>query len=303
MNTPPSDLVFYDRGWLSSNSLLMLGKQTTLVDSGHFSHAPLLKELLNGALERAPLHSIINTHLHSDHCGGNAHLQSCFPALDIRIPSGEWREVLDWSHMERTNEGIGQSCPAFKATSQITPNTEICVNDRVWEVHAAPGHDMEAILLFAPLEKILISGDAFWENGFGVVFPELSQEEGFKHVRDTLSLIDDLEPRLVVPGHGRMFTQVKDSLNLAHQKLDYFESNPLSHAKYASNVFVKFKLMQEQRMSFSALKAWAVTCPVLIQTQEHFFPHVSFHAWLNQIINDLALKKSIAVQGQVLLNL
>ena len=162
---------------------------------------------------------------------------------------------------------------------------------------------MEAILLFAPHEKILISGDAFWENGFGVVFPELSQEEGFKHVRDTLSLIGDLGPNLVVPGHGRMFTQVKDSLNLAHQKLDYFESNPLSHAKYASNVFVKFKLMQEQRMSFSALKAWALTCPVLIQTQEHFFPHVSFHAWLNQIIHDLTLKKSIAVQGQVLLSL
>jgi hypothetical protein len=147
--------------------------------------------------------------------------------------------------MERTNEGIGQSCPAFKATSQINPNTEIRINDRVWQVHAAPGHDMEAILLFAPLEKILISGDAFWENGFGVVFPELSQEEGFKHVRDTLSLIGDLDPNLVVPGHGRMFTQVKDSLNLAYQKLDYFESNPVSHAKYASNVFVKFKLMQE----------------------------------------------------------
>ena len=303
MNLLPRDLVFFDRGWLSSNSLLLLGHQSTLVDTGHFSHAPLLKELIDCSLGPRPLQSVINTHLHSDHCGGNAYLLSFFPELDIRIPSGQWLDVLDWSRMESANAGIGQRCPAFKATSQLSPNTEIRINDRIWEIHAAPGHDMEALLLFEPLEKILISGDAFWENGFGVVFPELIQEKGFQHVRNTLSLIQDLSPKRVGPGHGRLFTHVKACLNFAHQKLDYFESNPLSHAKYASNVLVKFKLMQEQRMLFSAFKAWALSCPLLTTIQELFFPHFSFDEWLHQILTDLTLKRSIAVKGTLVLNL
>lgn len=288
---------------MSSNSLVLLGAHATLVDTGHCTHAQQLQDLLSFSLGNTPLHAILNTHLHSDHCGGNAHLQACFPEVDIHIPSGQWQDVMMWERLDQINAGIGQTCPAFMATHPMLPNTEVCINGRVWQIHAAPGHDMDAIVLFAPKEKILISGDAFWQNGFGVVFPELCEKNGFMFVRQTLSLVEELAPAIVVPGHGPLFTQVQDSLNLAHQKLDHFEGKPLSHAKYASNVFIKFKLMQEQQMTVAALTSWALKCPVLVKTQEIFFPESSFPEWLEHIILDLSRKKSISVKQDLLLNL
>ena len=58
-----------------------------------------------------------------------------------------------------------------------------------WQALAAPGHDPHALLLWCEEEGILISGDALWQNGFGVVFPELAGEPGFHDVRATLDLI------------------------------------------------------------------------------------------------------------------
>src|SRR5207245_1978537 len=42
-----------------------------------------------------------------------------------------------------------------------------------WQVIAAPGHDTHAVMFHSPEARVLISGDALWENGFGVVFPQL----------------------------------------------------------------------------------------------------------------------------------
>lgn len=87
----PSDLCVFERGWLSSNSLLMLGEHATLIDSGHVSHAQQLQALLAHHLGAQNLCTLLNTHLHSDHCGGNAHLKLRYPALNIAIPLGNGR--------------------------------------------------------------------------------------------------------------------------------------------------------------------------------------------------------------------
>ena len=51
----------------------------------------------------------------------------------------------------------------------------------------APGHDPHAVMFFAPGDGILISGDALWEDGFGVVFPALFGDlRAFAQTRSTL---------------------------------------------------------------------------------------------------------------------
>ena len=75
----PSDMQFIERGWLSSNSLLLTGPDdTALVDSGYHTHAAQTLALVQHALQGRTLNTLINTHLHSDHCGGNAALQSAY---------------------------------------------------------------------------------------------------------------------------------------------------------------------------------------------------------------------------------
>ena len=68
------------------------------------------------------------------------------------------------------------------------------------------------MILFEPQSRTLISADALWENGFGVIFQELEGEQAFDEVADTLDLIESLAPLVVIPGHGKVFTHVEQSL-------------------------------------------------------------------------------------------
>ena len=98
-----------------------------------------------------------------------------------------------------------------------------------WQVHAAPGHDPHSLIFFEPGRRLLISADALWENGFGVVFPELEGADAFSEVAATLDLIERLNPKTVIPGHGRVFTYSPEVLSRARQRLDSFVRNPPKH--------------------------------------------------------------------------
>ena len=68
---PPGVHVF-ERGWLSANNVLMQDAHSaTLVDSGYVTHQAQTLALVQHALQGRTLDQLANTHLHSDHCGGN----------------------------------------------------------------------------------------------------------------------------------------------------------------------------------------------------------------------------------------
>ena len=85
----PAGLQIFERGWLSSNNILIEGQSgTALIDSGYGLHAPQTLALVQSALQDRPLDLLINTHLHSDHCGGNAALQAAYrSARALILPS------------------------------------------------------------------------------------------------------------------------------------------------------------------------------------------------------------------------
>ena len=100
---------------------------------------------------------------------------------------------------------------------------------------------------------MLIAGDALWENGFGVIFPELAGEPGFDETRATLDLIATLDARVVVPGHGRVFDDVPGALARAYSRLDYLSADPRRNAENAVKVLVKFLLLERQRIALAEL--------------------------------------------------
>ena len=117
----------------------------------------------------------------------------------------------------------------------------------MWQVHGAPGHDPHSVVLFEPRSGVLISADALWENGFGIVFQELEGQEAFDEVGTTLDLIDLAPPRVVIPGHGKVFTDLESALAAARRRLDGFVQDPAKHAAHAAKVLLKFKLLELQR--------------------------------------------------------
>jgi glyoxylase-like metal-dependent hydrolase (beta-lactamase superfamily II) len=257
MHSLPLGISFFERGWLSSNNILIQdSEQAILVDSGYWTHAEQTHALISTALNLQPLTMLINTHLHSDHCGGNAHLQEIYPALKTYIPPGHADFVDDWDAQALTYKPTGQHCPPFKRTASLHDGDAVVVNNQIWRIHAAPGHDPHSVVIFNEFHGVLISADALWENGFGVVFPEIEGISAFDEVESTLNIIEDLKPMLVLPGHGSAFSDVADAIARARSRLDQFRKTPDKHASYAAKVLLKFKLLEFQQVKLSEFLLW-----------------------------------------------
>jgi glyoxylase-like metal-dependent hydrolase (beta-lactamase superfamily II) len=284
----PPDIRVFERGWLSSNNILLLCPDGCgLIDSGYASHAAQTVALVAQALQERPLDLLINTHLHSDHCGGNAALQARFPDLKTCIPPGQAEAVRHWDAQALSYAPTGQTCPPFSFNALLRPGSELQLGLRRWQVHGAPGHDPHAVVLFEPELGLLVSADALWQNGFGVVFPEIEGEHAFDDVAHTLDLIESLHPRLVIPGHGTVFSDVAAALQTARQRLERFVAEPRSHARYAAKVLLKFKLLELQRISQEALRHWAGNTPYFSTLYQMHFSDLAFTDWIDRLIDDL----------------
>ena len=299
---PPGMHVF-ERGWLSANNILFTGGDTTsLIDSSYCTHAEQTLSLIESVLRQRPLDVLVNTHLHSDHCGGNAALQKRYPSLQTLIPPGQAIQVAQWDEVALTYQPTGQLCPRFEFSETLQPGTMIRFGIAEWEIHAAAGHDPHSIILFEPVAKVLISADALWENGFGVVFPELEGIDAFVEVAATLDLIERLKPVTIVPGHGPIFSYAPETVTKARQRLNFFINNPAKHARHAVKVLLKFKLLEVQQQPIDKFFQWATSTPYFKLIRNRFFESVSFEIWLEELCAELITAGVAKKVGNNILN-
>lgn len=298
----PTGVTVFERGWLSSNNVLLHGDRPVLVDSGYVTHAAQTVALVESELGERPLSLLINTHLHSDHCGGNLALQKRYAALRTEIPPGEAEAVSRWDVDALSYRATGQQCPRFRADGVLLPGQRRQFGVHSWEVHAAPGHDPNSVVLFEPGTRTLISADALWENGFGVVFPELVGEPSFDEVAATLDLIERLGPRAVIPGHGSLFSDVTRALSTARRRLDGLSADPHKHARHAFKVLVKFKLLEVQSMRTNEWSAWRDETPYLRAIQSRFFPNWDLAALGEDVLDDLVRSGAALRAADVIAN-
>ncbi len=302
VSLPPGVRVF-ERGWLSSNNILFdCGDSTALVDTGYSTHSAQTVELVKSASAGKPLSLLLNTHLHSDHCGGNAALQQAFPSARTLIPPGLAFAVQEWDPVALTYAPTGQHCRQFRFDGLLLPGTEIDLGDLSWEVHGAPGHDPHSVILFEPESRTLISADALWENGFGIVFQELEGVGAFDEVGATLDIIEVLKPRVVIPGHGSVFTDIRLALVSARARLQAFSRDPRKHARHAAKVLLKFKLLEIQHATLPDFMSWAISTTYFDLVHQRFFAETPIQDWLEQMVGELEASSACRLQGPIILN-
>jgi glyoxylase-like metal-dependent hydrolase (beta-lactamase superfamily II) len=276
--------------------------QCALIDSGYCTHSEQTLVLVESVLRGRPLDLLINTHLHSDHVGGNAALQARYPAVQTLIPPGHAQYVAEWDTERLTYKPTGQNCPQFRFDATLQPGTEVRLGDLAWQVHAAPGHDTHSVILFEPISRTLVSADALWQRGFGVVFPELDGDDAFHEVAQTLDVIEALQPLLVIPGHGAPFADVPEALARARQRLDGFVADPARHLQHAAKVLLKFKLLELQSVSLQGLLTWAEATPYVAKLVERQYTGHTLPEALDVLVQDLVRAGAATLQGQQLHN-
>lgn len=300
----PPGIEIFERGWLSANNVFLFSKEdVSIVDSGYCAHQQMTIDLVSHALERhglIGLNKIVNTHLHSDHCGGNTALSAAFPC-EVWIPEAEAIAVEDWDDDLLSFTQLGQDCPRFSHQALLVPGREIILGPYPWQILAAPGHDNHSVILYQEQHHILISADALWEDGFGVIFPELWGEGGFEEVAHTLELIERLPVSLVIPGHGKPFTDVKKSIETAKSRLDYLSSDVDRNARHGAKVLLKFKLLEWRSRKLVEVNEWIAHTPVLENIRKQLKMNAEdFQVWL---VAALVKSKAAIIDQDNLINL
>ena len=268
--TLPETMRVLERGWLSSNSILFTGRETALVDSGYGAHVPQTLALVERALEGRRLERLVNTHCHSDHMGGNAALQRRYDC-HTSVPTGEAPLIERWDEEALLLTYADQCAERFRVDAALAVGERLRLGDIEWVALAAPGHDAHAFMFHAPEEGILISGDALWEDGFGVLFGHLFGDlTTFAQTRATLDAIARLDARLVIPGHGGPFEAVDAALQRAYSRLNAFEEDPARLARHAVRVMLTFALLEKRRMPVASLPAYVEATGILRDINRRF---------------------------------
>ena len=288
------------RGWLNSNMVVLRAPgENVVIDSGYCSHREETLQLLAGprGLEGEPLERLINTHCHSDHMGGNAAIASAH-GCRVTIPEGEARHVVPWTPQSVWMARFDQRADPFRFDDTIAGGGTFDGGGFVWEAHSAPGHDMDALIYFEPENRILVSGDALWENGMGFVWPEEGENPGIDAAHAALDTIARLAPAVVVPGHGSPFSDVEAALARARSKLEAFAADPRRNARHALKVLFTFALLDKASMPAAEVPRYLARVPCYRELSDRFLgldpPELA--RWM---LDDLGKVGAIAIRAGI----
>jgi glyoxylase-like metal-dependent hydrolase (beta-lactamase superfamily II) len=130
---------------------------------------------------------------------------------------------------------------------------------------------MGALVFFNDEHRILISGDALWRNGYGIVMPAEMDPAAVPATRTTLETIASLGARCVIPGHGEPFADVEAALERAFRRTAAFEADPRRMARHALKVLLAFTLLDRERMPLASLPDYVDRIGIYREFNARFF--------------------------------
>lgn len=297
----PDSMLVLERGWLSSNNIVFFeGDAAALVDSGYVSHAELTVALLERSLAGRSLTRLINTHSHSDHIGGNAAVQARFHC-HITVPQGIAATIAEWDETALMLSPLGQRAARFTHDATYADGDEFSLGELNWRALAVPGHDMDALALYNPEQRLLISGDALWQDGFGVVFAELlGNPDGLKSTRETLEMLARLPVDVVIPGHGAPFVDVPEALARAFRRLAAFEQSIDRLARHALKVMLAFFMLEQRELPRDTLPEFLAGLSFVQHVNACYLGYDN-DALADWLVADLTRAGVLRVEGRLLL--
>lgn len=148
------------------------------------------------------IHTIINTHGHFDHLGGNRQALAAFGAK-LLIHQADAPMLSRSAEVARKYGLQGENSP--EADGYLVNGMEIFFGTCRLKVLHTPGHTQGGCSLYFEDERILITGDTLFADSIGRTdLPGGSHEQLLESIRTKLfTLPDDV---IVYPGHGPQTT-------------------------------------------------------------------------------------------------
>lgn len=219
------------------------GSGVVLIDCG--MHEPGSLTQLQRALEQVNLRLehvrlLACTHAHADHWGqaapviehagcqlwmhpNHAHAtatindpgQALARRLEIGLQSGVPERLLR-GYLQRTRDRPSGIAAAITPDRPLLDGTIVRSDLGDWQVYETPGHCPSHVCLFQPQRRILISGDhvlgrvsLYFDYGFS--------EDPVGEFLRSLDIVDRLDARLALSGHGRPFVDVHGHIDASRR--------------------------------------------------------------------------------------
>ena len=206
-----------------------------LVDTGMHhpgSMADLERALDDVGLALAQINLILITHAHPDHWGqagpvrdlagcevwmhpnyshATASLEDPEAALGRRLEIGRQGGVSEAAlerYLERVKMMGSGVAALIEPDHELTDGVVIDTDLGDWHVHETPGHAPSHVCFFQPERRLLISGDHLLGR-VSLYFDYGYSPDPVGEFLRSLDVIEPLNARLCVSGHGRTFTDVR----------------------------------------------------------------------------------------------
>jgi len=219
------DLFFFERGYLNGNHFAYMSNKPVLIDTAYIADFDETARLISSlGIELSDISLIINTHCHCDHIGGNRIIQEksgCDIALH-KIGKHFIDTRDDWSTWSKY---YNQEADFFNCTIELNDGDLISVGPHEFKVIHTPGRAADGIVLYNPKDKLLISSDLLWENDTAVMTIRIEGSAALFNMLASLEKIAVLDVKIVYPGHGKPFTNIKDAVAKSRQKIEKFINN------------------------------------------------------------------------------
>ena len=301
----PSNMRFIKRDWLSANHVMFRdGDSATLIDSGYGKFNDITIEKVDAVLSGwgdASLDKIINTHIHSDHIGGNAELQRLHAGCSITVPVDEQPALVSWDAPEQMLSYADQEAELFAWDDVIEPGQAVPLGGESWQAIATPGHDMGSLVFYSPKLRILISADALWENSSGFVPPQAIDPKPLAAQRATFARLRELDVALVIPGHGPIFTDYSGALKRASEKLELFATDDMRVAKNVVKGMFIFSMMWRGGMPVADLPGYVARIGVHRDYNAQFF-RMSDEAFADWLLGDAVRAGKVRLENEVIVS-
>lgn len=147
-----------------------------------------------------------------------------------------------------------------EASTRLSGGETFTVGSREMKVLHTPGHSTGHICLWSPTDGLLFSGDHL----LGGITPPVTFERGFdanplESYLASLALVRDLRPSLVLPGHGKAFSEgarrVEAILRNKQRRLDQIramiETRPCTVTDIASALVAKAIVPHQRNMALA----------------------------------------------------
>jgi hydroxyacylglutathione hydrolase len=241
------NVFFIERGYLNGNHFVYRSEQPVLIDTGYHSDFNLTARLIeNTGVRLAQTRLIIGTHTHCDHIGGNRAIQErsgCDIALH-RIGKYFVDTKDDWSTWWRY---FSQEAEFFTCTKALDDDDVISVGPHEFQVIYTPGHASDGIVLYNRSAKLLISGDALWEDDLPAMTMRVEGSRCLFDLLDSLERIESLDVKIVYPGHGGPFTDFKAAISKSKKKAkDFLNHREKTGAALLKKIMIYTILMHGQ---------------------------------------------------------